>query len=215
MGFRGSRPLQEERIVLQMKRHLALLFPKNDIISLKNKLCVLLETDEIDNNIVQIRPFIRHYGLDIAVSRCFHQITDFRSCVYETLDYLAIGPMLSPDQNEFYYKDMKTYFMISRMCDPSAADTDYAPEWVSLELADEKQGTEYVRTLRTYIECRNTVAAAARLHIHRNTMNYRLQKIKEITGCDVESGDNLYKLWLSGLMYDITGLMREMQNMAN
>lgn len=211
MGFRGSRPLQEERIVLQMKRHLALLFPKNDIISVRNKLCMLLETDEIDNNMVQIRPFLRHYKLDIAVSECFHQIIEFRSNVEDALDYLLIGPMMHPDQNEFYYNDMEAYSLIARMCDPDRLASEYAPEWAALDMFDARQGTEYVKTLKTYISCRNTVAAAAELHIHRNTMNYRLQKIQEITGCDVEAGDNLYKLWLSGMMYDITRLKREMK----
>lgn len=46
---------------------------------------------------------------------------------------------------------------------------------------DEKEGTEYVRTLGKYLNCNcNLVATAKALFIHRNTMVYRIEKIQKI-----------------------------------
>lgn len=46
---------------------------------------------------------------------------------------------------------------------------------------DEKEGTEYVKTLGEYLNCNcNLVATAKKLFIHRNTMVYRMEKIQKI-----------------------------------
>lgn len=51
--------------------------------------------------------------------------------------------------------------------------------------SDRDYGTSYVSTLETYLECNCSLAAAAeKLFIHRNTMVYRVNKIRELTKMD-------------------------------
>jgi hypothetical protein len=51
---------------------------------------------------------------------------------------------------------------------------------------------ELARTLQTLISCRlDRTAASATLHIHRNTLAYRLKRIEEITGLDLGSPRDL------------------------
>ncbi len=48
--------------------------------------------------------------------------------------------------------------------------------------------TELMRTAECFIECSLNISAAAReLYMHRNTMMYRLDKIKRSTGLDIRS----------------------------
>ena len=48
---------------------------------------------------------------------------------------------------------------------------------------DATHGSEYVETVRAMVECdRSWQAAAARLHVHRQTLAYRLRKIEQLTG---------------------------------
>ena len=63
-----------------------------------------------------------------------------------------------------------------------------------------------METLRTYLRSRNIVTAAGELHIHRNTMNYRIQKIEEITHLNLNEGNDLYKLWFSLLILEMKEL---------
>jgi DNA-binding HxlR family transcriptional regulator len=52
---------------------------------------------------------------------------------------------------------------------------------------DEQYRTQLVGTLRTYLECdASTSVAAARLHAHRHTIRYRLVRVRELTGLDVD-----------------------------
>jgi PucR C-terminal helix-turn-helix domain len=58
-------------------------------------------------------------------------------------------------------------------------------------LAAEDHG-DLAHTLRTLIDCRlDRTAASAALHVHRNTLAYRLKRIEEITGLDLGSPRDL------------------------
>ena len=51
--------------------------------------------------------------------------------------------------------------------------------------SDKNFGTDYVRTLEVYLNCNcSLVAAAEQLFIHRNTMVYRIGKIRELLNTD-------------------------------
>lgn len=57
---------------------------------------------------------------------------------------------------------------------------------------------ELVRTLRTLLEHRfDRAATSATLHIHRNTLAYRLRRIEEITGLDLENPRDLASVYLA------------------
>lgn len=57
---------------------------------------------------------------------------------------------------------------------------------------DRNNASDYARTLETYLFSRcNAGAAAEKLYIHRNTVNYRLRKISEITGEDLSDIETL------------------------
>ena len=48
------------------------------------------------------------------------------------------------------------------------------------------------------------VKTAEHLNIHRNTLIYRLDKFKELTNLDLSEGDDIYKLWLSFLILEVS-----------
>lgn len=59
-------------------------------------------------------------------------------------------------------------------------------------------GGTYVDTLRRYVACDlNAKLAAMELHVHANTVYYRLERIAERTGCDVRRVEELIDLLLA------------------
>jgi hypothetical protein len=59
-------------------------------------------------------------------------------------------------------------------------------------------GGTYVETLRRYVACDlNAKLAAMELHVHANTVYYRLERIAERTGCDVRRVEELIDLLLA------------------
>ena len=57
---------------------------------------------------------------------------------------------------------------------------------------DRRNKTDYLGTLRLYLENDSSIAEVARItYVHRNTVNYKIKKIKEILGCELTQKDKL------------------------
>lgn len=60
---------------------------------------------------------------------------------------------------------------------------------------DKINNTELIKTLKTYFECDgNKKKISEKMYMHYNTIIYRLQKIHDITGLDLEDGDSRLNL---------------------
>lgn len=69
---------------------------------------------------------------------------------------------------------------------------------LELKEQDEKNHTEYMQTLKVYLEQHLSATQAVReLFIHRSTFLYRLEKIKEILQSDLEDAEEIFYLELS------------------
>lgn len=67
---------------------------------------------------------------------------------------------------------------------------------------DRENGTEYCKTLRTYVECGCSATRAAQaLYLHRNTMAKRLNRIGELCGLYPEDGRSLVHFYLSDQLH--------------
>jgi purine catabolism regulator len=63
---------------------------------------------------------------------------------------------------------------------------------------DARHGTEYVTTLRVFLRTdRSWQASATELHVHRQTLGYRLRKIEQLTGRGVTRTDHIAQWWLA------------------
>lgn len=63
---------------------------------------------------------------------------------------------------------------------------------------DEEKGTDYFETLLTYLNSRYSLNETAQLlNIHRNTVVYRIQQLKEKFGIDFDSPEECFRLNLS------------------
>ncbi|MFN8533999.1 MAG: helix-turn-helix domain-containing protein [Dehalococcoidia bacterium] len=69
---------------------------------------------------------------------------------------------------------------------PSPLLRSFRDEWLGrLAAYDDRNNTQLVPTLAAYFDSHHSpTEAAERLHLHRNTLLYRLQRIREITGRD-------------------------------
>jgi purine catabolism regulator len=58
---------------------------------------------------------------------------------------------------------------------------------------DKERGTELIKTLETYFECRgNLKQVAEKMYVHYNTVLYRLERIVQITNVNLDdAADNL------------------------
>lgn len=78
------------------------------------------------------------------------------------------------------------------------------PAVAMLMLYDKENGTDFLETLKQYIFYSSSPGEAAKiLNIHRNTLFYRINKIKDMTGISLEHGDEICKIFLSIRLLEI------------
>ena len=100
------------------------------------------------------------------------------------------------------WASLGTYAILLQLPD-DAFSPALRPEPVARLLRHEK-GSRLVETLRTYLEHGGSVPRTAEaLHLHRTSLYYRLDQIREITGLDIDDGRNRLLLHLGLLLEDL------------
>jgi sugar diacid utilization regulator len=102
------------------------------------------------------------------------------------------------DRAELAFDQTGTYqLLLPYMSDPAELKRFYNETVRPLVSYDEQYETDLLGTLATFLECdANVNATAARLITHRHTIRYRFERVRELTGLDVQSTDGREKLSL-------------------
>lgn len=111
---------------------------------------------------------------------------------------LRLQKTLLPGDSACEYPKLGIFRMLAAI--PDLSDVDgFVREWLgSLLDYDARKGAELVHTLTQYLEHGgNYDATAAELSVHRSTLKYRLQRIRELTGADLNDPDVHFNMQLA------------------
>lgn len=114
------------------------------------------------------------------------------------MEAIKIGSKLKLKKDSLlYFDDFFIEHLLSSM-DLSRLKILYLDTIAKLEEFDERNKMDLVKSLSTYFQCNYNLSEAAKeMYIHRNTLTYRLDKIKEILNIDINKYNNLLKLQLA------------------
>lgn len=131
--------------------------------------------------------FLLSYSYQIGISYSF--------CGYETLreHYRQSFVCIELNKNEkeehiFYYETFMIQDLLRNQLRSSEKKAAIHPALSILKDYDVKNATSHIHTLRTYLRanCNGTIAAG-NLHIHKNTLYYRLKQIEDLTNLEFQS----------------------------
>jgi len=111
-----------------------------------------------------------------------------------------------PDElkNIFLYEDLGVYKYIDEIYNTWKNQGQQNKYIRRLQEYDEKNQTSLLKTLHYFLqEDSNVYQAAKQLFIHPNTMNYRLKRIREISGLDVKDPVQKTAVYLELIMENI------------
>jgi sugar diacid utilization regulator len=111
---------------------------------------------------------------------------------------LRLQKSLLPGSGACEYPKLGIFRMLAAIPDLSDVDT-FVREWLGTLLDyDARRKAELVRTLTQYLEHGgNYDATAAELSVHKSTLKYRLQRIRELTGLELNDPDVHFNLQLA------------------
>lgn len=97
-----------------------------------------------------------------------------------------------------YFGDLGLYQLLTGLGSNPEAARFYRKTLGKLISHDDSRNTELVQTLDAFFSCHGNLSqTATRLHIHRNTLTYRLEQIAHITQLDLDDADARFSLQLA------------------
>lgn len=128
-----------------------------------------------------------------GISRLTHGLAGLRDAYREAKDAVSIAAELGNKDATTYYGDLKLFQFLLAL---KERNLDTMRRFCSETLGpliehDERKQGDLIRTLNGYFDANGNLAkAAADLAVHRNTLVYRLERIAELTGLNLDDPDN-------------------------
>jgi sugar diacid utilization regulator len=125
---------------------------------------------------------------------------------------LEIGHRIRGPSSVSTFEGSGTYKLLFRVFqeNPEELEAFYSETLEPVVRYDSRYGTELVQTLTTYLENdASTVRTASDLFAHRHTIRYRLDRVGELTGLDVDKSEDRERLTLGIKAMQLLGRVPE------
>ncbi|WP_418666623.1 PucR family transcriptional regulator [Allofournierella sp.] len=174
------------------KLELLEFFPGGTIVISGQALVMLAQTKHCDpastERLKKFDGYLKKKKLVCGVSDPLRDLFAFRRYREQALNAVRLRQYLMETQRNYvFYDEVKVYDLLSQI--PRSELMYYCGRQAyELYQYDQAQQTCYLNTLMVYLQTNRSVNATARyLHVHRNTINYRISKMRELFQLDLES----------------------------
>lgn len=134
--------------------------------------------------------------LTIGISRLGSDFLDFPANYHHVRDMIRMVRRLYGKGRSVFWDEIEIYGFLASTGKP--LEQFYQGILGVVDRPDVKNRQELLDTLEGYLECQgNIVEAADRLFIHRNTLRYRLERLKELLGRGWDNPDYRFTLWMA------------------
>ena len=140
----------------------------------------------------------------MGVGEPTRQLFTIRRSFSQAQEAIRVSGNLQSTPGVHYYEDLIIYQLLS-----SGVETEKSLELYTLSIRnlvdyDRQNATNLVETLDCYFACNCNVSETAKaLFIHRNTLIYRIDKIKAILGRDLKESEERLLLQLGLKIYQV------------
>ena len=204
-----------ERVPAEVIPAITGIFPGAFPIQYDNKLAVLLQVEkyvpvpQLDES--ALVHYLEEYRLYACVSNITRNLLSLRTDYDKSSKCLTFARTFCEDKNRriFRAEEYAVYAMIDTCY--NAVKNEYHGEYIklccpgaiTLNYYDNKHGTNNTQLLKDYLmnDC-NTTRTAADFGLHRNTLMYRLEKIQQIIGTDLEDPMQKLRMLMSLIALD-------------
>jgi len=135
--------------------------------------------------------------LAIGIGRAVDALIGLRDSYREARQALSMARRLA-EPNPLYFGELNVYRLLFQL--------EYSPELASfcqeivgkLVEYDHAQGTDLIETLSAYFAHKGNLSQTAEaLFVHRNTLLYRMERIREISGLDLDNPETRLSIQLA------------------
>ena len=135
--------------------------------------------------------------LAIGIGRVSEALIGLRDSYREARQALSMARRLA-SSDPLYFGELNVYRLLFQLED-SPELASFTEETIGKLIAyDRAQGTDLIETLNAYFAHNSNLSATAEaLYVHRNTLLYRMERIREISGLDFDNSETRLSVQLA------------------
>lgn len=198
-----TTPLQENlRLKERVAEMLRGIIPNSFYVYQEEKLYFLLSRDHrtplTDREIENWKHFLQVQKLSLALTGPFTDFSNMREHTRRTDLLLRYNRTREVPEPVLIYEENQMRAMLALLSQQEDLRLFYYQPVVDLCSYDEAHGTELVKTLKEYLHHPKDIGTICdALHIHKNTLYKRLDKIDQIMDCDFRDGEIIMRIELT------------------
>ena len=136
--------------------------------------------------------------VSVAIGRLCTRPEDFRPAFIEAQRALDLMVRFGKREQIINYDRLGVYRLLAQVEDRAGLEAFAGRMLAPLVDYDRARGTPLLKTLEVYLQQHGNLRQSSRdLHIHLNTLHYRLRRISEVTGVDLKDADARLDLLLA------------------
>ena len=136
--------------------------------------------------------------VSVSVGRLCVKPDDFKPSFIEAQRALDLMVRFGRREQVINYDRLGVYRLLAQIEDRSGLEAFAGRMLAPLVAYDAARGTPLLKTLEVYLQRHGNLRQSARdLHIHLNTLHYRLRRVSEVTGVDLKDADARLDLLLA------------------
>lgn len=169
------------------------------------ELILIEETSFKNDELTKIIDNVKQYKIVSGLSDTFNSLFDIKIYYEQAKKAIILGARHGAESEVmFKYSDYRFYDFLYECANSMECKNFYHPVTMDLELYDVEHKTEFYKTLLTYLECGRSIhKTCAKMFLHKNTVNYRIQRIKELFNLDYDDGQAVLFIYLSLKLYAV------------
>jgi purine catabolism regulator len=136
--------------------------------------------------------------LSLAVADVGERLSGLKDTLTQARDALSLGLRLFGAGHQHLHREMGLYRLLRHLQGTDDLNQFVDQTLSELQTYDQQHETELVETLRTLLDHGGNVSATAKaMHLHRNSLIYRIERIRDISGFDPTKPDDSFALKLA------------------
>lgn len=170
--------------ILNEARRVIALLPLNEEAVTENEQAILARLERVSARLEQQR---EHYpAFSGGLGRVAHKLQEVPAAYREAQKALEIGQRLFNDKQIHSFASLGVYRLLFQL-DGHEELAQFYQETLGPLLNADARDTSFIETLEGFFRCNGNLSETARaMHLHRNSLLYRLGRIEEILGRSLE-----------------------------
>ncbi|HEX5641836.1 MAG TPA: PucR family transcriptional regulator ligand-binding domain-containing protein [Thermoleophilia bacterium] len=145
-----------------------------------------------------IAEMLPEISVSVGIGRPHRQLIDLRQSYYEASYAIKIRKLKGEPRVIASFDDLGSYGLLLGLQDTLSLEVFYDSVLGKLQEYDEQNSSDLVKSLACFLEANGHWGdAAEKLYVHRHTLRYRMKRVEEITGRDLNQSQDRMEFWLA------------------